>query len=49
MKYKLTCYCTESRSLDEYIYFSITSSDIQVIIDSILGRTNLRFTLEEIE
>lgn len=50
MKYKLTAYCNptlQSPAVVEVIYFTVYSHDIQAIIDAMLGRDNLRFTLTE--
>jgi hypothetical protein len=50
MKYKLTAYCKptlQSPAGLEIIYFTVRSNDIQVIIDSMLGRDHLRFVLTE--
>jgi hypothetical protein len=49
MKYKLTAYCKANKSneIHECVYFTVRSNDIQVIIDAMLGRDHLRFTLTE--
>jgi hypothetical protein len=50
MKYKLTAYSKptpQSPAGLEIIYFTVISNDIQAIIDAMLGREHLRFTLVE--
>ena len=52
MKYKLTAYLKPtavSPAGYEEKLFIITASDINVIIDAMIGREHLRFTLEIIE
>jgi hypothetical protein len=47
MKYKLTAYFENEGK--EVVFFTITTKCESVIVKTMLGRENLRFTLEEIE
>ena len=47
-KYKLTAYFPAKKDLEECLYFTIESYDINLLIEAMIGREHLRFTLEEI-